>query len=48
MFASIRRSSPPPGHGDHGQDILREAGFGDAEIQDLVAGGAVTLGKAPA
>ncbi|WP_238009320.1 CaiB/BaiF CoA-transferase family protein [Dactylosporangium sp. AC04546] len=34
---------PPPAPGQHGAEILREAGFGAAEIGDLIRTGAVRL-----
>ena len=43
--ASTRSKTPPPirhhppGLGEHGGEILREAGFGESEIEALIAGG---------
>ena len=34
---------PPPLHGEHGRDVLQEAGYGDEEIAALAASGAVRL-----
>ena len=39
---TLRR--PPPGHGEHGKEILRETGFSDAEIERMANEGAVRLG----
>jgi crotonobetainyl-CoA:carnitine CoA-transferase CaiB-like acyl-CoA transferase len=36
---ALRR--PPPAHGEHGREILRESGFSEAEIERLVAAGLV-------
>ena len=36
--------SPPPGVGEHSADVLREAGYSDAEIAALAADGVVRLG----
>ena len=38
---ALRRA--PPGHGQHGREILGEVGFGDAEIDRLVAAGTVRV-----
>lgn len=38
----VRR--PPPGHGEHSREILREAGYPDREIDALVGSGAVFAG----
>ncbi|MES2536931.1 MAG: CaiB/BaiF CoA-transferase family protein [Pseudomonadota bacterium] len=34
---------PPPAHGAHGREILREAGFDDAQIDDMAKLGAISL-----
>lgn len=39
---ALRR--PPPAHGEHGREILRDAGFDDAEIDRLAQAGTVSLG----
>jgi crotonobetainyl-CoA:carnitine CoA-transferase CaiB-like acyl-CoA transferase len=38
-----RISGPPPALGQHGRAILNEAGYSDADIQDLVRSGACSL-----
>ena len=38
---------PAPRHGEHSAEVLREAGFGAAEIEALVAAGAVQTAAAP-
>ena len=35
---------PPPAHGEHGREILRESGFTDAEIEAMVHAGVVRAG----
>jgi formyl-CoA transferase len=35
----------PPELGEHSMEILREAGYGDAEIDELIASGVVAQGK---
>jgi crotonobetainyl-CoA:carnitine CoA-transferase CaiB-like acyl-CoA transferase len=37
---------PPPMHGEHGRHVLREAGYGDKEIDALAESGAVLLSDA--
>ncbi len=32
---------PPPAHGEHGHEILREAGFSDTEIADMARAGVI-------
>jgi crotonobetainyl-CoA:carnitine CoA-transferase CaiB-like acyl-CoA transferase len=39
-----RIAGPPPALGEHSRIILREAGYSDAEIEELVRGGACVLG----
>jgi crotonobetainyl-CoA:carnitine CoA-transferase CaiB-like acyl-CoA transferase len=38
---------PPPLYGEHGRDILAEAGYDDAEIGRLLADGVIGAGEAP-
>jgi crotonobetainyl-CoA:carnitine CoA-transferase CaiB-like acyl-CoA transferase len=38
---ALRR--PPPAHGEHGRELLREAGYDDAQIDAMVAAGAIAL-----
>jgi len=40
-FAKPRTSGPPPAVGEHGEEILREAGFDAAEIEALKKAGAL-------
>ena len=35
----------PPELGEHSTEVLREAGYGDAEIDELLASGVVMQGK---
>jgi len=37
-------SGPPPQLGEHSGDILREAGYSDAEIEELVRAGVCAIG----
>ena len=37
----VRFASPPPLHGEHSREVLREAGYADEEIDALVAAGVV-------
>ena len=39
----LEYASPPPRLGEHGAAILREAGYSEAEIAELVAAGIVGL-----
>jgi formyl-CoA transferase/CoA:oxalate CoA-transferase len=39
----VRHNAPPPLLGEHSREILRDAGYADAEIDELVAGGVVAL-----
>jgi crotonobetainyl-CoA:carnitine CoA-transferase CaiB-like acyl-CoA transferase len=39
---------PPPRTGQHGRSILHEAGYSDAEIDELVRIGACGIEKEPA
>jgi crotonobetainyl-CoA:carnitine CoA-transferase CaiB-like acyl-CoA transferase len=41
-----RYASPPPGHGEHSEEVLREAGYSDDEVAALVDAG--VTGKGPA
>ena len=38
---ALRR--PPPAHGEHGREILRETGFAEAEIERMASEGIVRL-----
>lgn len=38
-----RPAGPPPGLGEHGREILRQAGYSDAEIEELGRNGACKL-----
>ncbi|MFO1162395.1 MAG: CaiB/BaiF CoA-transferase family protein [Reyranellaceae bacterium] len=40
-FAQPRQAGPPPTVGQHSEEILREAGYGEAEIAELRASGAL-------
>ncbi len=39
---------PAPLHGQHTAEVLRQLGYGDREVQTLVAEGVVKAGKIPA
>jgi formyl-CoA transferase len=40
-FASPRTAGPPPAVGQHNDEVLREAGFDDSEIDALKKSGAL-------
>jgi crotonobetainyl-CoA:carnitine CoA-transferase CaiB-like acyl-CoA transferase len=40
-FAQPRQAGPPPTVGQHSEEILREAGYADAEIDALKKSGAL-------
>ena len=40
-FAQPRKAGPPPRIGQHSEEILREAGYGEAEIDGLRKSGAL-------
>ena len=40
-FAEPRRCGPPPAVGQHGEEILRELGYDEADITNLRKSGAL-------